>query len=66
MSHAWFVGFAPVDNPEIVVSVIVEHGGRGGAVAAPIAKRVIEEYLKRQETLRGKAPVFDNVSASLT
>ncbi|MCL0086555.1 penicillin-binding protein 2 [Thermodesulfovibrionales bacterium] len=65
MSHAWFVGFAPVDNPEIVVSVIVEHGGRGGAVAAPIAKRVIEEYLKRQETLRGKAPVFDNVSASL-
>ncbi len=46
MDHAWFVALAPVDNPEIAVSVFVEHGGGGGAVAAPIAKRVIEAYMK--------------------
>lgn len=45
MPHAWFVGFAPADNPEIVVSVIVENGGLGGAVAAPIARDVIRAYL---------------------
>jgi penicillin-binding protein 2 len=43
--HAWFVAFAPQNNPEIAVSVFVEHGGHGGSVAAPIAKRVIETYL---------------------
>ncbi len=43
-SHAWFVGFAPYDNPEIVVCVLVENGGSGGAVAAPIAKRLIEKH----------------------
>ncbi|MCL5062117.1 MAG: penicillin-binding protein 2 [Nitrospiraceae bacterium] len=46
MDHAWFVAFAPVDNPEIALSVFVEHGGGGGAVAAPIAKRAIEAYMK--------------------
>lgn len=44
-THAWFVGFAPAENPEIVVAVIVEHAGEGGRVAAPIAKRVMEEAL---------------------
>lgn len=43
--HAWFVAFAPVEDPQIVVSVIVENGGHGGTVAAPIAKKVIEAYL---------------------
>jgi len=42
--HAWFIAFAPQNNPEIAVSVLVEHGGHGGSVAAPIAKRVIETY----------------------
>ncbi len=45
MDHAWFVGFAPVDKPEIALSVFVEHGGHGGSAAAPIAKRAIEAYL---------------------
>lgn len=45
--HAWFVAYAPVDNPRIVVSVFVEHGGYGSTVAAPIAKRVIEAYFRR-------------------
>ena len=43
--HAWFVSYAPVDNPEIAVVVLVEHGGHGGAAAAPLAKQVIEKYM---------------------
>ena len=43
-NHAWFVAFAPVEEPEIVVAVLVEHGGGGGAVAAPLARRVIAAY----------------------
>lgn len=43
--HAWFVAFAPVEDPKIVVSVVVEHGGHGGTTAAPIAKKVVETYL---------------------
>ncbi len=40
--HAWFVGFAPYRDPLFVFGVIVEHGGSGGAVAAPIARRIME------------------------
>ncbi|MCX8026269.1 MAG: penicillin-binding protein 2 [Thermodesulfovibrionales bacterium] len=49
MDHAWFIAFAPVKDSEIALSVFVEHGGGGGAVAAPIAKRVIEAYYKKTE-----------------
>ncbi len=44
--HAWFIGYAPADKPSIAVAVLVEHGGHGGAAAAPIARKVIEEYLR--------------------
>lgn len=44
LSHAWFTGFAGDDAPEIAVTVIVEGGGAGGSVAAPIAKRVFDAY----------------------
>lgn len=47
--HAWFIGFAPVEDPKIAVAVIVEHGGSGGGVSAPIAKRIISEYLQSIE-----------------
>lgn len=47
--HAWFVAYAPVENPKIAVAVLVEHGGHGGSAAAPIARRVIEEYLKNDK-----------------
>lgn len=47
--HAWFVAFAPEDNPRIAVAVFVEHGGHGSTVAAPIAKKVIEAYFKKNE-----------------
>jgi len=43
--HAWFVSYAPAGQPEIAVVILVEHGGRGGSVAAPLAKKVIEKYL---------------------
>jgi len=43
--HAWFVAYAPFEDPWISIVVLVEHGGFGGAVAAPIAKKVIEKFL---------------------
>jgi penicillin-binding protein 2 len=43
--HAWFVGYAPADDPKVVVAVLVEHGGHGGATAAPIARRVFDAAL---------------------
>lgn len=48
MTHAWFIAVAPVDNPEIALSVFVEHGGRGGAIAAPIARKAIDAYMKNR------------------
>ncbi len=44
--HAWFVAFAPVDSPKIAVAVLAEHMGHGGAAAAPLAKEVIEAFMK--------------------
>lgn len=45
--HAWFVAYAPYDDPKIAVAVLVEHGGGGSRNAAPVAGTVIEAYLKR-------------------
>lgn len=42
--HAWFTCFAPAENPEIAVVVLVEHGLHGGSGAAPIARAVLEQY----------------------
>lgn len=47
--HAWFVGYAPAENPTIAVAVILEYnGGSGGSVAAPVAKKVMEAWLGSQ------------------
>jgi penicillin-binding protein 2 len=43
--HALFIAFAPVESPRIAVAVVVENGGHGGSVAAPIARRVMDRYL---------------------
>lgn len=43
--HAWYVGFAPFDNPKIAIAVLVENAGFGGTNAAPIAGMCIEQYL---------------------
>lgn len=45
--HALFMAFAPADNPKIAIAVVVENGGHGGSVAAPIAGKVIEAYLNQ-------------------
>ncbi len=43
--HALFVAFAPLENPQIAVAVIVENGSSGSGVAAPIAKAIMDKYL---------------------
>lgn len=45
--HALFVGYAPTDNPRYAISVVVEHGGGGSSVAAPIARDILDEAQKR-------------------
>ncbi|MDD3705223.1 MAG: penicillin-binding transpeptidase domain-containing protein, partial [Clostridiaceae bacterium] len=44
-SHAWFVGFAPAENPKIAIAVLIENGGGGGSAAAPIASKVLKKAL---------------------
>lgn len=44
-THAWFVGYAPADTPQIAVCVLVEEGGSGGKTAAPIARALFDAYL---------------------
>lgn len=44
-SHAWFLGFAPADNPKIAVAIIVESSGTGSEYAVPIAKQIFQSYL---------------------
>lgn len=46
-THAWFTGYAPAEDPQIVVTVIVEEGGSGGAVAAPVARQMFDYYLMK-------------------
>ena len=43
-SHAWFTGFAPVENPQVSVTIIIEGAGSGGDYAVPIAKRIFDAY----------------------
>jgi penicillin-binding protein 2 len=43
--HAWFVGYAPAEQPQIVVSAIVEHGGHGSSAAAPLVRKVLLSFL---------------------
>ncbi|MBU0952698.1 MAG: penicillin-binding protein 2 [Elusimicrobia bacterium] len=46
-THAWFGAFAPVEKPELAVAVLVEHGGKGGSIAAPIAGRIFAKLKQR-------------------
>lgn len=47
--HALFVAFAPAENPEIAISVIVEHGGGGSSTAAPVARKVLDAWLVKKD-----------------
>lgn len=46
-THAWFTGFAPAEDPELVVTVVVEEGGSGGQVAAPVARAIFDVWFSR-------------------
>jgi penicillin-binding protein 2 len=47
--HAWFIAFAPVENPKIAMAVLVENAGFGGAISAPIARELIRYYVKGEK-----------------
>ena len=47
--HAWFVAYAPAENPELAIAVIVQNGGGGGAVAGPVARQMFMSYFKIKE-----------------
>lgn len=53
--HALFIAFAPVENPEIALAIVVENGGSGSRTAAPIARRILDYYLGG-----GVVPTADN------
>ncbi len=55
--HALFVGFAPLDNPKIAVSVIVENGESGSGTAAPIARKIFDAHLLHKSSAQKKVPI---------
>jgi penicillin-binding protein 2 len=62
--HAWFIAFAPVDDPKIAISVLVENGGFGGSTAGPIARKVIDSYLLADESAEPKKNTGEMGSAT--
>jgi peptidoglycan glycosyltransferase len=62
--HSWFVSFAPADDPEIVVAVLVENGQEGYKQAVPIARRLMETYLHSSGTLKNEAPQTEQTTPS--
>ena len=48
-AHAWFTGFAPYDNPQIVITILIEQGGEGSSVAVPIANDVLSWYFSQKK-----------------
>ncbi|MGA8708728.1 MAG: penicillin-binding protein 2 [Steroidobacteraceae bacterium] len=61
--HAWFICFAPVEAPRIAVAVLVENGGFGASAAAPIARKVMDAYLLRQNTSGQETAVPESQAA---
>lgn len=59
--HAWFVGYAPAEEPTIAFAVVVEHGGHGGVLAAPVVRKVLEVFF---ETDTGTEPPAQVARAS--
>lgn len=58
--HAWFICYAPMENPRIALAVVVEQGGHGGAVAAPIARHILETFFGLEHRpSRGDASAVD-------
>lgn len=53
--HAWFIAFAPIEDPKIALAVLVENGGGGSKVAAPVAREILDYYLKRKNPVMTQA-----------
>lgn len=53
-SHAWFTGFAPAEDPEVCVTIIVEGAGSGGDYAVPMARRLFDGYFREKEKLEAE------------
>ena len=49
-NHAWFIGVAPIDDPQYVVAVVIEEGGSGGAIAAPVARHILQYLMNNEPT----------------
>jgi cell division protein FtsI/penicillin-binding protein 2 len=58
-NHAWFVGVAPIDDPQYVVAVIIEEGGSGGAVAAPVGRHILQYLMGNPTTPITRGEVAD-------
>jgi penicillin-binding protein 2 len=59
-AHAWFVGYAPAENPQIVVVVLIENAGHGGTFSAPVAKKIMEAFFNKdllQAQKEGNTPL---------
>jgi penicillin-binding protein 2 len=54
--HAWFIAFAPIDDPRIALSVLVENGGFGASAAAPIARKVLDAYMLGPDAATATVP----------
>jgi penicillin-binding protein 2 len=63
-SHALFVGFAPAEVPQVSVLVLVENGGAGGPVAAPLARQILAFYDREIKPLAGPANTMSELSSS--
>lgn len=57
-NHAWFVGLAPVDDPQVAIAVFVEHGASGGRAAAPLGGELLEAHFARQQAEAGDTTVL--------
>jgi penicillin-binding protein 2 len=62
--HAWFIGYAPAENPEIAFAIVIEHGGHGGTTAAPVARKVLEVFFEDRLPRKDADPLLQaNLSA---
>jgi penicillin-binding protein 2 len=62
--HAWFVAYAPSENPVIAVAVLIEHGEHGSGAAAPVARELIKTYLRKSLSPDQMAQDSDNIDGS--
>jgi penicillin-binding protein 2 len=64
--HAWFAAYAPTDDPQIAVAVLVEHGGHGGGVAGPVARQVIEAFMAAEKNRPGRGTLPEYLASLRT